>query len=200
MYTNNSLSSLLVLLLLIIVISAPNFTTLSAQKQVVLSGILEDQGDPERWKSLILPAIKELKHRHPDLDIQMNYTTYPYNEMRDRLISAAKNHTVVDLVSLDQIWLGCRRGFLAILRTIRKLGRKMTGIRKLGWWFLATRYMLSGHGRYQGLWCGKYAAKSRVDQFYENLGRLYQAKETKCILRPEGIEACILLVQVIRLI
>ena len=91
------------LLLLIIVISAPNFTTLSAQKQIVLSGILEDQGDPERWKSLILPAIKELKHRHQDLDIQMNYTTYPYNEMRDRLISAAKNHTVVDLVSLDQI-------------------------------------------------------------------------------------------------
>ncbi|HEX2305495.1 MAG TPA: hypothetical protein VHH33_04345, partial [Nitrososphaeraceae archaeon] len=117
-YTPNALSSCLVLvLLMLIVISAPNFATLSAQKQVVLSGILEDQGDPERWKSLILPAIKELKHRHPDLDIQINYTTYPYNEMRERLISEAKNHTVVDLISLDQIWLGefTEKGFLTDL-------------------------------------------------------------------------------------
>ena len=49
----------------------------------MLSGLLDDQGDPDRWKSLILPGIRELRNRHPDLDIQINYTTYPYGEMRE---------------------------------------------------------------------------------------------------------------------
>ena len=77
MHSSIKVTSFLVLLLLIaIIVIPPNFTRLSAQKQeVMLSALLEDQGDPERWKSLILPSIQELRHRHPDLSIQWNYRT-----------------------------------------------------------------------------------------------------------------------------
>ena len=196
MYTTNSLSSLLVLLLLIIVISAPNFTTLSAQKQVVLSGILEDQGDPERWKSLILPAIKELKHRHPDLDIQMNYTTYPYNEMRDRLISAAKNHTVVDLVSLDQIWLGefAQRGFLTDLANYTKTWGRQNDWYQENWdggFYNDKLYAIWAWTDIRGLWYWKdMLQKAGVDPNSMRTwdGYIQAAKKLNAVLRPQGIE------------
>jgi hypothetical protein len=50
------------LLLVGVIVTAPNFTSVSAQKQVMLTGMLEDQGDPERWNTLIPPAIQELRH------------------------------------------------------------------------------------------------------------------------------------------
>ena len=110
------------LLLVGVIVTAPNFTSVSAQRQVMLTGILEDQGDPERWNTLIPPAIQELRQRHPDLDIQMNYTTYPYNEMRQKLMSAVENQTEIDLITLDQIWLGefAEKGFLTDLTNFTK--------------------------------------------------------------------------------
>jgi len=39
------------------------------QQQVTLTAMLEDQGDPQRWKSLLQPTIRELRTRHPDMNI-----------------------------------------------------------------------------------------------------------------------------------
>ena len=109
-------------LLVGVVLMATNFTSVSAQRLVLLTGMFEDQGDPERWNTLIRPAIQELRERHPDLDIQMNFTTYPYNEMRQKLISAVENQTEIDLITLDQIWLGefAEKGFLTDLTNFSK--------------------------------------------------------------------------------
>ena len=41
-----------------------------------LTAILEDQGEPGRWKFLFQPAMQELRARHPAIDIQLNYTTH----------------------------------------------------------------------------------------------------------------------------
>ncbi len=76
------------------------------KKQVTLFAILEDQGDPDRWKTLIQPALEEMRTRHPDLDIQINYTTYPYDQAKKEMLDAISNQSQVDLVSLDQICLG----------------------------------------------------------------------------------------------
>ena len=54
------------------------------KKQVTLFAILEDQGDPDRWKSLIQPAVEEMRTRHPDLDIQINYTNIDYRREVNR--------------------------------------------------------------------------------------------------------------------
>jgi multiple sugar transport system substrate-binding protein len=79
----------------------------SAQKrQVTLTAMLEDQGEPERWQSLLQPAMQELRARHPDVDVQLNYTTYPYDKTRGELLTAMSNQTPIDLISVDQIWLG----------------------------------------------------------------------------------------------
>ena len=76
------------------------------KKQVTLIAILEDQGDPDRWNSLLHHSIQELNAKHPDLDIQINYTTYPYDEIREQLLRLMSDKTPMDLVTVDQIWLG----------------------------------------------------------------------------------------------
>ncbi len=62
--------------------------SLSQKKQVILTAILEDQGDPVRWKTLLGPAMQELKTRHPDMNIELNYTTYPYDQARMHMLGA----------------------------------------------------------------------------------------------------------------
>jgi multiple sugar transport system substrate-binding protein len=47
-------------------------TSTGQKRQITLTAILEDQGDPTRWNTLILPALQELRARHPDKDIQLN--------------------------------------------------------------------------------------------------------------------------------
>jgi multiple sugar transport system substrate-binding protein len=48
------------------------------------------------------------------VDIQINYTTYPYDQSKKEMLDAISNKSQVDLVSLDQIWLGefVERGLL----------------------------------------------------------------------------------------
>jgi multiple sugar transport system substrate-binding protein len=195
--TQSPLSSFLILLLLvIIIISAASFTRSSAQKQITLSAILEDQGDPERWKSLIVPAIKELRHRHPNLDIQMNYTTYPYNDMREKLLSAAENHTNIDLISVDQIWLGefAEKGFLTDLTNYTKTWGRGNDWYEANWdggFYNDTVYGIWAWTDIRGLWYWKdMLHKAGVDPNSLRTwdGYIDGAKKLNTMLRPEGIE------------
>jgi multiple sugar transport system substrate-binding protein len=76
------------------------------QQQISLTAVLEDQGDPARWKSLLQPAMQELRVRHPNMNINLNYTTYPYDQARTYMLAALTDQTPIDLISVDQIWLG----------------------------------------------------------------------------------------------
>lgn len=78
---------------------------------------MTDLGDPNRWQTLFQPALEELRKRHPELDIQLNYTTFPYDMTRAALLESLSNKTAIDLISVDQIWLGelAEKGFLADL-------------------------------------------------------------------------------------
>jgi multiple sugar transport system substrate-binding protein len=49
--------------------------------------------------------MQELKARHPDMNIELNYTTYPYDQARMHMLDALTNKTPIDLISVDQIWL-----------------------------------------------------------------------------------------------
>jgi len=96
------------------------------KEQITLLAILEDQGDPERWKALIQPALEEMRSKHPDLDIKINYTTYPYHQAKIQMLNAISNQTHVDLISLDQIWVGefAERGLLTdITDKVKNWGR-----------------------------------------------------------------------------
>lgn len=79
------------------------------KEQITLRAMLTDLGDPNRWNSLIQPALQELRNRHPDSEIQIVVdANNPYNITRQKLVNALSNQTPapIDLISLDQIWLG----------------------------------------------------------------------------------------------
>jgi len=109
---------IIALIVNIVAIPSSSAATLTTQKgQVILTALLEDQGDPARWNSLLKPALEELKGRHPSMDIQLKWTTFPYSQARVQMLRALTNHTPIDLISLDQIWLGefAGKGLLANL-------------------------------------------------------------------------------------
>jgi multiple sugar transport system substrate-binding protein len=100
-------SIVLILLLALSISAVCNLFVLSyAQKeqQVNLTGLFVDPAD--RWQTLIPSALNELRTRHPDLNIHINYTVYPYNDARTQMLKSMANGTPIDLISLDQIWLG----------------------------------------------------------------------------------------------
>jgi multiple sugar transport system substrate-binding protein len=113
----------------IVVVLLSNFPIISysqEKEQVTLTAILEDPGDPERWSPLLQQSIQELNAKHPELDININYTTYPYNTTREQLLKAMSEGLPVDLVTVDQIWPGefAENGLLTDLTNYtQKLGR-----------------------------------------------------------------------------
>ena len=70
--------------------------------------------DPGRWNQLLLPALDELNRRHPDMNIELEYTDFPYNETRNQILDRLSKGETVDIISVDQIWLGefAQRGLI----------------------------------------------------------------------------------------
>jgi multiple sugar transport system substrate-binding protein len=88
--------------------------------------MLDNLGDPRKWDSLFKAALQELQARHPDMDIQIDYITTPYSQTRASLLKALSNQKAIDLISVDQVWLGdfAERGYLTDLTDyVKKWGR-----------------------------------------------------------------------------
>jgi multiple sugar transport system substrate-binding protein len=73
---------------------------------VTLRGLFTDLANPGRWNQLLQPALDELNRRHPDMNIQLEYTDFPYNVTRNQILHTLSNGEPVDIISVDQIWLG----------------------------------------------------------------------------------------------
>jgi multiple sugar transport system substrate-binding protein len=100
---------IIVILDLIIVAISPNVVIASEnqKKQVTITAILDDQGDPPRLlKMLFQPAIKELEARHQGLEIKLDYRPVPYLNLHDQISNSMANQTPVDILTVDHIWLG----------------------------------------------------------------------------------------------
>ena len=88
-----------------------NQSSLFDKTNVTLRGLFTDLANPGRWTQLLQPALDELNRRHPDMNIQIEYQDFPYNVTRNQLMNRLSNdnnnnNNSVDLVSVDQIWLG----------------------------------------------------------------------------------------------
>ena len=82
-------------------------TVVDKTTNVTLRGIFDDQGYQGAWNQLLQPALDELNRRHPDMNIQIEYTEFPYDETRNQILDRLSNGSdSVDIVSVDQIWLG----------------------------------------------------------------------------------------------
>jgi multiple sugar transport system substrate-binding protein len=99
--------------------SSTSTSSLSSKTNVTLRGIFDDLGEPGSWDLLLQPALDELNRRHPDMNIQIEYNNFPYPETRNQILNRLSNGESVDIISLDQIWLGefAERGLLKNLTT-----------------------------------------------------------------------------------
>jgi multiple sugar transport system substrate-binding protein len=88
------------------VLSSNQSGTLLDKTNVTLRGLFTDLANPGRWNQLLQPALDELNRRHPDMNIQIEYSDFPYNITRNQILDRLSNGDSVDIISVDQIWLG----------------------------------------------------------------------------------------------
>src|ERR671919_1605094 len=88
------------------VLSSNQSGTLLDKTSVTLRGLFTDLANPGRWNQLLQPVLDELNRRHPDMNIQIEYDDFPYNITRNSILERLSNGESVDIVSVDQIWLG----------------------------------------------------------------------------------------------
>ncbi len=190
---------LVVGLVLSMVIStvSPSTTVVVAQqkKQVVITAMLDNLGNVIKWDDLLRPAVKELKSRHPDLNIQINYTTTPYNQTRTHLLNSLGNKSAIDLVSVDQIWLGdfAQRGYLANLTEFVKIwGRSSDWYQTNfdGGVYKGKVYGIWAWTDVRGMWYWKDLLKKAgvdPDSLKTWDGYISSARKINSVLGPKGI-------------
>jgi multiple sugar transport system substrate-binding protein len=166
------------------------------KKHVTLIAILEDQGDPDRWNSLLDRSIQELNAKHPDLDIQLNYTTYPYGETREQLLRLMSDKVPIDLITVDQIWLGefAQKGLLTDLTNYTQAWGRSSDWYEINWDGGAYNDRIYGIWAWadvRGMWYWKdLLREAGVEP--ESLktwdGYIASAQKLNEVLRPKGIE------------
>ena len=84
-------------------------SSLLGKTNVTLTGFFGGLEDSKlNWNILFQPALDELNRRHPDMNIQLKYdNSLHYNKTRNLILDRLSNgNDSVDIVSVDQIWLG----------------------------------------------------------------------------------------------
>ena len=79
-----------------------NQTGVLQKREVVLSAMLT--GD--RWDSLLQAAELRFESNNPEIDLKIVPNIMLYEESRQKITESIRNQSSVDIVSLDQIWLG----------------------------------------------------------------------------------------------
>ena len=145
---------------------------------------------------LVDSAADILRSNHPDLDIHLKYSATDYNNYRNHILKTLNNGTSVDVITLDQIWLGefAEKGLLTDLTNYTQKGGGTSD-----WYQSNLDGMLYEDKLYgiwfetdvRGIWYWKdLLQKAGVDP---NLlktwnGYMAAAKKLNTILRPQGIE------------
>jgi multiple sugar transport system substrate-binding protein len=117
MITRNRILSIILIVCIIAGMTSFIRPSFAQKEQVTLRALLDNLAHPGRWDTLIQPDLQQLRERHPDIEIQIAFQESPYNQTRDKILAALTNQTPVDMVSVDQIWLGefAEKGFLTDL-------------------------------------------------------------------------------------
>src|ERR671927_820386 len=134
-------------------------TALASQQQpnknVTLTVLFSLFNPPKGGKPLLDNALNKLRSNHPNLNINVRYIEIDYtlhqtmpNFTRDQMLKALSNGTSVDVVALDQIWLGefAQKGLLADLSNyVMKWGRMSD-------WYQANLAGGVYKGKIYGIW------------------------------------------------
>jgi len=169
----------------------------SKQQEVILTVMVDDQGDPPRLlKMLLEPALQDLQVKYPDLDIKLDYRPIPYLDLHSRFLQATANKTSIDIMTVDYIWLGefVEKGLLTDITNYTKDWGRASD------WYQANWDGGSYNDIIYGIWT---VADARGIWYWKDLlqqagvdptslktwdGYIEAAKKLNQNLRPQGIE------------
>src|SRR6476659_5620872 len=112
----------------------PFMTAQSQQgKQVTLTAIVAEPKD--RWDTLFANALVKLREKHPDMTINIDSRILPYADTRKQILTSMAGKTPIDIVSVDQIWLGefAEAGFLSDLSSLAHAWNRSSEWYKTNW-------------------------------------------------------------------
>jgi multiple sugar transport system substrate-binding protein len=188
---------LLVTILGISILTAGTFSSVPsfAKEKVTLNALLVEPGD--RWEKALIPmALQNLTAKYPELDVQINYTILPYNGAREQMLKAMSNQSNIDLISVDQIWLGefAEKGYLTDLSNYSKTWGRLSN------WYESNLDGAVYNDKIFGIWAW---TDVRSIWYWKDLlnkagvdpnslrtwdGYIASAKKLYEVLRPEGIQ------------
>ena len=129
---------ILILALVAVVLITPSLSplrVLQAQQpnQVTITAIVAEP--KERWDALFADALAKLREKHPDMTINIDYSVLPYADTRKQILTAMAGKTPIDLISVDQIWLGefAEGGFLSDLTGLTNSWNRSSEWYKTNW-------------------------------------------------------------------
>ena len=127
-----------ILALVVLVLAAPSLTPLKMVQgqqpaQVTITAIVAEP--KERWDALFADALAKLREKHPDMTINIDYRVLPYADTRKQILTAMAGKTPLDLISVDQIWLGefAQGGFLSDLTDLTNSWNRSSEWYKANW-------------------------------------------------------------------
>jgi multiple sugar transport system substrate-binding protein len=193
---------LLVTILGISILTAGTFSPVPsfAKEKVTLNALLVEPGD--RWEKALIPmALQNLRAKYPELEIQVNYTILPYNDAREQMLKAMSNQSDMDLISVDQIWLGefAEKGYLTDLSNYSKAWGRLSN------WYESNLDGAVYNDKIFGIWAW---TDVRSIWYWKDLlnkagvdpnslrtwdGYIASAKKLNEVLNPEGIQGVELL-------
>jgi multiple sugar transport system substrate-binding protein len=185
----------------VLTIVACNFAFTSyatpSKKKVTLTGLFDNLGDPSRWYNFVLkPAIQELRLKHPDLDIQLDYRPLPYHDVRPAFLQLLANKTNLDIIDIDPTWLGefAQNGFLTDITNFSRSWGQLGDLYQV---FLPPAtynhrlYALYAIADIRAMWYWKdllNAAGVDANSLRTWDGYISAAKKLNAVLRTQGIE------------
>lgn len=174
--------------------SSINIVSAQQKKQITLTAVLAEPKN--RWDVLLKSALDKLRESHPDVDIQIKPLVLPYNSTRTHILTLTANQTPVDIISVDQIWLGdfAEKGILTDLtERVQSWGR-------LSDWYPQNFAGGLYNHKVFGIWAwtdvrGMWYWKDLLNDAGVNPeslttwdGYIASAKRLNAALRPQGIE------------
>jgi multiple sugar transport system substrate-binding protein len=169
------------------------------KKDVTITALFNRIGKTGMVEALLNDAINKLRSNHPDLDINLKYIEIhdlTHNATRDQMLKAITNGTPVDIITLDQIWLGgfAEKGLLTDLTNYtEKWGRQNDWyqLNLNGGVYKGKMYGIWAWTDVRGIWYWKdllNQANVDPDMLKTWDGYIAAAKKLNAVLRPQGIE------------
>ena len=169
------------------------------KENVTITALVQRLGKEDMVQALLNDAVNKVRSNHSDLAINLKYIELhdlPPAETKDQMLRAITNGTNIDIISLDQIWLGefAQKGLLTDLTNFtEKWGRSSE-------WYESNLDGGVYNDKIYGIW---YETDVRGTWYWKDLlnqtnvdpdmlktwdGYIAAAKKLNTVLRPQGIE------------